>query len=319
MKKAINRFMVLTKRILCSRLYIFMLILLVSLTAVYRLLPEKEQNSDINVLLCFEEESDNNIKLLQVLQENSTIYRYEQAASLEDLRRMVEAKKAECGIYIPGDFYECYVNGEIDKAPIDIYITPSSTLYKMVFEEVFSQIFKICSLDILYFATDTPFYEDKQDELKEWINYYLSSKDTFRIESLADNNFITNTTSRAIKLPVKEISLLLILLCSLLCILLYTRDSEKNMFITLSTGEKLSIRIINSLAGIAPIVLLSIVCCLITYNKTNVIFDIASAAIAGLLINVFPGCLIKKSSTLEKLLPCIMLILTVIIFVTNLL
>jgi hypothetical protein len=319
-----NRLTVFTKRIFANRLYLAMLVCLIILSVIYALLPANVKTTDIKVALYIEDSLPYNAvydtasssgdafstdtygdELYLLLADSGSVYTYSLSASLEELRENVESGRFECGFYIPSGFFEGYINGLSDTPKIVRYETASTTLGNAITESVFSQIFKLCAADILYLAYNNT---ASNDALFQHLEAYINGDKIFRIEEHSADRILDNTVSAPVNIPVRELSVLLIILSGLLGLLMYVSDAERNIYIALSGFQKFTIRLTTLLSSVMPMLLVSLVCCLVTYKNRSVLPLLLSAA-GVIVFAVFPGVLFKKSSSLARLLPVIMLIL----------
>jgi hypothetical protein len=315
----INRLTAFTKRILSGRLYIAMLCLIILMSIIYALLPGRLKSTDIKVGIYTEDTllysasdfssgsasisySD---MLFDALDNSNSIYTYCPVTSLEELRRGVESGEFECGFYIPDGFFTGYINGE-DENKIIRYETSKTTLGSAVTESVFSRIFTLCAADILYLAYDNPSYNET---LKARLDTYLTGDKIFQIEDCSENRIIADNETVSINLPIRQLSVLLIVFSGLLGLLMYVGDAEKNIYMAKKAADKLLIRLATLLGAVIPIFLTAFICCVFTYKSFSAVIPLVLSAIIIILLAFFPGIFIKKSSSLSRLLPVIMLIL----------
>jgi hypothetical protein len=90
---------------------------------------------------------------------------------------------------------------------------------------------------------------------------------------------------------------------------MYVGDAEKNIYIAKKAADKLLIRLATLLGAVIPIFLTAFICCVLTYKSFSSVIPLVLSAIIIILLAFFPGIFIKKSSSLSRLLPVIMLIL----------
>lgn len=309
--KLINRLQVLTKRILSSKLYIAMMAAIIFLSILYASLPTRTKSPDIRVGIYAVDEYFAD-QLINSLYASGTIYTFYKADNQEILREDVEAGRAECGFYIPNGFFTDYVYGAVDTEPMILYNTSATTLGNAISESVFSHIFKLCAADILFIA-----YDDytQNSELISRLDYYINSDQIFQIEDHSNKRIVESGVDVPINIPVYQASFLLIIFSGLLGLLMYLKDAEKNYYIALNHTEVCSIKLCNILGALLPILAVSIVCCIITYRNMRHIPMLVLGTLGVIIFDFFPGMLFKKSSSLVKLLPIIMLVLIPLVII----
>jgi hypothetical protein len=279
-------------------------------SVVYVLLPARIKSTDIKVALYMEDTPGYSENLYTSLTTSGSVYNYIQTDSLEELRDGVEAGKFECGFYIPEGFFHGYINGLTDTPKIIRYETASTTLGNAVTESVFSQIFKLCAADILYLAYDNT---KSNSTLAQRLDSYLNGDRIFQIEDHSENRIIEKDTLTPVNIPIRQLSLLLIIFSGFLGLLTHIRDAEKGIYIALTNTRRFSLRLAALFGAITPILLVSIICCLVTYGNFNDVLLLLAAALGAVIFSIFPGVFFKKSSSLARLLPVLMLILIPIV------
>ncbi len=309
----INRFGVFTKRIFTRKTYILMLALIITLTGIYVLLPEKKQSSSIRVAICCDYETEYVPKVLQGLEDINTMYEFYEVSSKDSLLNDVKSGYAHCGFYIPENFFENYIAGNYD-TPMTMYDTPSSTLSSAISETLFSCILKVCAPEILTTIVNIPEYNQ---ELRHRITEYLYGDDVFTIESLTGGTYNFLEETYKINIPVYEISVILIIFSALLGLLVYMQDAEKNIYVALSGKETSLIKLTGILTAILPIMVTSLLCLLIIGNISNILGIICLTFIA-ITITFLLSFIIRKSTLLLKVLPLILLVSIVLVFMNNL-
>lgn len=307
----INRLYVFTKRILSSKLYLALILTIISLTVLYKVIPAKHKAADIRVGICIMDKTYKD-ELLSSIDKCNSIYTFIIEDNVENLRQKVDAGKYECGFYIPDGFFNDYINGIGGENMVIEYVTARSTLASAISEQIFSQIFKLCATDILYIAFNNP---DYNQELTLRIQNYMNSDEVFTIEDFSSNRTISDGVDVPVNIPVYEVSILLIIFAGLLGLILYTKSAEKNYYIALSSGNRLMIKFCGVLSAILPILVVSIICCLITYNGLSFFVGLIISSLGVIIFDFLAGSIIKKSSSLEQLLPIIMLILIPLIII----
>lgn len=308
----LNRLYAFTKRILYSRLYIIMIVSIIALTVIYTILPDKVKETDIKVGIYFEEYDERSKELMNSITTSNTIYSFYLAESPEQLRQNVESGKDECGFYIPEGFFEDYVQGIADDNIILQYTSSHTTMANSIGETLFCHIFKFYSTDILIFSYDTP---EQDNELRELMERYISSDELFRIEERSSDSYYSEDITQPLQIPVLEVSVLLIIFAGLLGLLVYVKDEEKGYYIALRASNRLSLKLGCILGAILPVFLVSILCCAIAYGDVSMLLQIVISALAVCIFDFIPGFAFKKSSSLIKLLPIIMLALIPLVIV----
>ena len=312
--KNINRFISLTKRILSKKLYIALLIILVTITAIYKLLPERQKSAYIKVGIYQEEISEYADKFKADLESQNSLYKFYEASDREQLISDVKSGYAECGFYIPEGFFEAYINGDYEGHAIELYITPSTTLSSAISETVYASVLSTCAEDIL--VNGTGIYEYK-DELIERMENYLCGDELFKVISATEGSYDYKTESFHIDLHIYELILILIIFTGLLGYYSYTLDSEKSIYIALKTSERFGLKCLYIISAVLPITLTGILCAIISSYGLSAITGILLCSLAVIAGSVILSFIIKKSTLLEKVLPLIMLISIVGVFINS--
>ncbi len=310
-----KRLIIFIKRMCIKKMYIALLLSLIMLTAIYKLLPEQKQTTDIKAGICFEADSDYSTSIVNRLMNKNSIYTFYLAPDKEELLKDVKSGYAECGFYIPDTFFDDYIRGIVSDNKVVCYTVPSSTLAPAITETVFNIIYRVCSEEILLFSSDMHEYNK---ELSDSFDDYLSSDDIFKLSDTISGEFKYEDIVFRINIPVYEISLILILFSALLGLLIFMQDNERNIYIALNGSERFCIETANILAALIPIFLTSMITNLYMYNSIKKILFICVFTLATYVFSLLIGLITKKSTHLNKVLPLIMLISVAGIFVLNL-
>ncbi len=309
--KTANRFIALTKRIMYKKMYIAILLIMVLLTGIYQLLPVKSQSADIKVAMYSEDSSGYYESLVSYLGDINSIYTFYSVDSQEQLIKDVKSGYAECGYLIPDGFFQAYVTGTAWDNPISLYITPASTFHAVINETFFSAMVSICAEDILLYAVDNPTWNK---ELKEGLEFYRNSPEVFTIADTTTGEFTFENMMYHIDLPMAEIVSVLLLFSGLLGLLLFLHDTEKKIYVALSSKELFQVRTLSILTSIIPVAAMGTLCLYVTFGfGMYVVFGLA-AAIISFVIAMLMGFIIRKSTLLEKVLPLIMLTALIAVF-----
>lgn len=310
--KTFNRFIALTKRILIRRIYIAILLLIVVLTGVYKVLPEKSQSADIKVALYNEDSSGYYEELLTHLSERNSIYTFYNVSDKEQLLTDVKSGYAECGYFIPEGFFLAYASGTAWNDPIKLYITPSSTFHSVINETVFSSLLNVCAEDTLLHAVNNHRWNK---ELADGLEHYRNSEDVFTIADSTEGEFTFQSMVYHIDLPITETISILLLFAGLLGLLLFLHDKERKMYVALDNKELFQIKILSIVTSIIPVLLVGMVSLTVTFGFGKHILFALAVAVASLIISIILSLIIRKSTLLEKVLPLIMLTALIAVFI----
>ncbi len=310
--KTANRFIALSKRILCRKIYIAILLLIVVLTGVYKLLPAKSQSADIKVAMYSEDGTGYYDELMTYLQDLNSIYTFYSVDSEADLLQDVKSGYAECGYVIPEGFFLDYVTGEAYDNPIQLYITPSSTFHAVINETIFSSLVSVCAEDILIYAVNNPAWNK---ELSGGLEYYRNSQDVFTIADTTKGEFSFESMVYHINLPITELVSLLLLFSGLLGLLLFLHDQEKKIYVALPVREQLQVRALSILTSIIPVTLVGMASMVVSYGLSMYVVFVLIVALLSFVIAMALGFIIRKSTLLEKVLPLIMLTALIAVFI----
>lgn len=309
-----NRLIVFTKRMLSKKLYIFILLLLPVLTIVYKAIPNKQKTADIKVAIYCEDSSKYYDSVIDKLLNASNLYTFYETDTSDALINDVKSGRAECGYIIPDNFFSNYIIGNTD-AKIKLYEIPSTTLSAAITDTLFSKIFDVCEKDILTFAVNKPEYNN---ELIERYLSYTNGDSIFQLQNTERKPFSYENLIYKIELPIYETAVIIIIFAGLLGLLNYMKDAESGIYISLNKVEGFGIKSINIIVALIPITLVGFICTTITFGLSSTSLSTLLLCpfvyVFDLILNIF----IRKSTLLEKVLPLLLLISTVIAFVNQL-
>mgnify|MGYP003295431566 CR=1 FL=1 len=308
--KTANRFIALTKRILCKKMYIALLALIIVITGVYKLLPAKSQSADIKVALYSEESSNYYDELITHLEDLNSIYTFYTVDTEEVLLKDVKSGYAECGYVIPEGFFIDYTLGTAWDNSITLYVTPSSTFHTVINETIFSALLSVCAEDVLLHAVNNP---EWNQELKDGLEHYRNSQDVFTIADTTSEEFTFENMVYHIDLPITEIVSVLLLFAGLLGLLLFLHDQEKKIYVSLPKKELSQVKALSILTSILPVALVGIISLGISFG-----FGLHLVALLSFVITMVLSLIIRKSTLLEKVLPLIMLTALIAVFIKTL-
>ncbi len=309
--KTFNRFIALSKRILCRKMYIAILLLIVLLTGIYNVLPAKSQSADIKVALYNQDTSNYYEELVTHLTSLNSIYTFYNVDSQEQLLKDVKSGYAECGYLIPDGFFQDYVTGEAWDNPVILYVTPASTFHAVINETFFSAMVSVCAEDILLYAVNNPAWDN---QLKEGLEYYRNSPEVFTIADTTSGEFTFQNMIYHINLPIAELVSVLLLFSGLLGLLLFLHDAEQKKYVSLPNKELLEVRTLSIITSIIPVAVIGSICLLFTFGVGKYLLFGIIAAILSFFIAMILGLFIRKSTLLEKVLPLIMLTALIAVF-----
>lgn len=296
-----NRFIASEKRILTKKLYILSIILLVVLTTIYKLLPEKSKSTDIRVAIFLEDDSEYAKQLVEELNTASSLYQFYYTDNEKDATFDVQSGYAECGFMIPSDFFNTYIAGT-GEHKVTLLETPSTTLSAPICETLFHYIFKITSPAILLNCVQD---DHLNEELLQRMDAYINGETIFQMQSLTDRKFNYKNIIYHIELPIYEFSCLLLIFAGLFGLLLYLRDREKNIYIALSNKEQFGILCSVLSASILPMLVTGIVCSFLAYRTSKLLAVLLVSSIAFIL-PILLSIVIKKSSSIAKIMPILL-------------
>lgn len=313
--KQINRLLVLTKRILSHTMYLLMIFSIILLTVIYKFLPEKSKSTDIKVDIFYEGDSSFDQQLKSELETCNSIYTFGETSSKNALIDSVKSGQLECGIYIPKNFFENYINGTCQNSKIVIYTIPETTLASSVIETVFSKILNIAADKILSQTVNIPEYNDAMEEK---LSDYLTGDEIFKIESSTSGEYTFEDKTYKINIPVFEISVVYIVFATLLGLLLFQKDQERKMYVSQSNGQTQILKIFTILSAVLPLFLAGSVSILISYGVGIKLLIFMLITLAAYAVTLALSFIIRKSTLLSKVLPLVALITTITIFVIEL-
>ncbi len=300
-----NRFTIFTKRILIKKIYLIMLISLIILTAIYVVLPAKSQSTDIKIGIYCEDNVTYYTQTLNSLSEKNSIYTFYVVNSKEDLINDVNSQKAECGYYIPENFFKGYIEGNVSDNPIIQYVAPTSILASAINETLYSVIMQVCSPEILTYSVDIPEYND---ELTSGLEAYMNSDEIFTIADVANGTLNHKTYEYKIDIPIYELSLILILTSGLMGLLLYYEELEKGLYTPLSKKTKFGIKLISITTAILPILIVGCVASSIVAGSLETFVSLGIYALIVFGFSIVLSLIFRKSKHLATIIPLILLI-----------
>ncbi len=310
--KIINRFLALTKRILCRKIYLTILLLIILLTGIYQLLPAKSQSADIKVAIFSEDSSGSYEKLISHLDERNSIYSFYSASSEADLVSDVQSGYAECGYIIPENFFIDYAQGNAWDNPIKLYVTPASTFHTVINETIFSSLLSVCAEDVLLHSVNNPRWNN---ELSDGLDYYRNSQDVFTIADTTTGEFTFQSMIYHLDLPIIETVSILILFSGLLGLLLYLHDKEKKMYVSLKGTELLQVKALTIITSIIPVTIVGCGSIIISFGMGMQVVFALILALVTFVFSMVLSFIIRKSTLLEKVLPLIMLTALIAVFI----
>ena len=284
-----NRLIVAWKRILHRKLYWCMLGVLLILTGIYALLPAKSQSTEIRVAVYLEDTSAYTTQFKEELDASASLYQF---------------------YYVDG-FFSGYIAGS-GEPKVSLYETSASTLSSAICETFFHYIFKVASPQIL---VDTIDDAALSEELKSRMQAYMNSDTIFRMSSVTDGAYDYKENTYRIQLPIYECTCLLVLFASLFSLMLFLQDQERGIYIALSGKRRYGILCTGLLAGILPIYGIGMLCNGITYG-TATLLQVTLVSLLAYLLSLVLSVFIKKSRTLAKWIP-VLLLITIVYFFMN--
>lgn len=311
----INRIIVFTKRIFINKVYISLIVFLVALAVTYMLIPEQNKSASINIAICCDDNAYFN-EFTKSLENEKSIYSFYFVDTKDDVINDVKSSVAECGYYIPDGFFDSYINGN-HLVLMEQYVIPSTTLSSAISETLFSQIYEICSDEILYSAYKITGNDSSEIKymLSENLKKYLKSEAVFSVSNSHEKEYIFENEKQIINLPVFEFGMLFIIFSVLLGILNYKTDKENKVYITFSAFKKSEMLFLNVLTAVLPVYAVSLIC-LIICNVTgkDIILMSVSAFIFSILMSAL-SVLFKNKKSMIVFIPLIMLIAVAVLFV----
>lgn len=305
-----NRMIVAFKRILKRKLYIGLLAALIIMTIVYQLLPAKSQSTEILVAVYMEEQDSYTASLKDELEQSSSLYQFYYTDSPSELINDVQSGKAECGFVVPENFFDAYISGS-GLVKVALYETPAGTLSAAISETFFHYIFKTASPQIL---VDTINDSALDTELRQKMQDYMNSETIFRMSSTTNGAYDYKENTYRMALPIREFTCLLVIFSCLFGLMMFLQDSERGIYTALSANRIRSIRYTTLFASILPVYVIGIICNLIAYGTTTLLF-ISLISIGAFVFSSILSLFIKKSQTLAKILPILLLFAILYFFI----
>lgn len=291
-----------------------MLGVLLILTGIYALLPAKSQSTEIRVAVYLEDTSAYTTQFKEELDAGASLYQFYYADTSTDVIRDVQSGDAECGFVLPDGFFSGYITGSGDPK-VSLYETSASTLSPAISETFFHYIFKVASPQIL---VDTINDATLSEELKSRMQAYMDSDTIFRMSSVTDGAYDYKENTYRIQLPIYECTCLLVLFASLFSLMLFLQDQERGIYIALSDRRRYGILCTGLGAGILPVYGIGILCNGITYGTTTLL-QVTLVSLLAYLLSFVLSLFIRKSRTLAKWIPVLLLVAIAYFFVNYIL
>ena len=261
-------------------------------------------STEIRVAVYLEDTSAYTTQFKEELDASASLYQFYYVDASTDVIRDVQAGDAECGFVLPDGFFSGYIAGS-GEPKVSLYETSASTLSSAICETFFHYIFKVASPQIL---VDTIDDAALSEELKSRMQAYMNSDTIFRMSSVTDGAY-------RIQLPIYECTCLLVLFASLFSLMLFLQDQERGIYIALSGKRRYGILCTGLLAGILPIYGIGMLCNGITYG-TATLLQVTLVSLLAYLLSLVLSVFIKKSRTLAKWIP-VLLLITIVYFFVN--
>lgn len=313
---------------------ILLLLLLFPLTLfVLSLSFRTEQDSRIPVALCLETDDPLAEALCQkLLAGNDSLFRFFEASSEEELTRLVESGRAECGY-----LFKKPLQAELDrhhlKNLITVLVSETTTCKGVLNELVYANLFEEYSLhllkEILATAGHLPFSNEAasafllppvtEEHIERSYRSYLLDGDTFSFEvaylSSKGTEEDTGGTSAAVFPLLRGLTAVFLLLCGFLALLTLHMDCQNGLYKRLHQIERPLCMALTMLSYLLPASLASLLALGISGCIRNLLWEVLSLFCYLLLLLLFYallGTIIRSHTMLCAAFP--MLLLCTLVF-----
>ncbi len=299
---------------------ILLLLLLFPLTLfVLSLSFRTEQDSRIPAALCLETDDPLAEALCQkLLAGNDSLFRFFEVSSKEELTRLVENGRAECGY-----LFQKPLQAELDRHHLKNLIT--ELVYATLFEEYSLHLLK----ETLTAAGDLPFSNEAaaafllppvtEEKIEHSYRSYLLGGDTFSFEVtfLSSKGIEENTdgTAAAVFPLFRGLTAVFLLLCGFLSLLTLHADRRNGLYKRLHHMERPLCMALTMLSYLLPAGLASLLALGISGCIRNLLWEVLSLSCYLLLLLLFYallGAVIRSHTMLCAAFP--MLLLCTLVF-----
>ncbi len=314
MKLFLNRLQVMLKRNLKQPISILMLLLLLVLTFLYTRIPAKEKTANIPVAILNLDTSGEGERFTNDLLTKKSIYAFYTVSSEEELYNAILSGEANMGYLIPADFFaSCTSLSTIQQ--IHVYTTEGTLLHSLANEEVYSSFYRYAAplivkeaaaADSEYSTLDPAVRDEEIDRIYE---AYMEGDQIFTVEDVTGDKYNTETSQEAIELPIRKLAGFFIFTTALLGVAAYLTDYEHKLYFTLSTGQRISLKLIQILTAVLPISLVSFLCLLLIQEMPagKLLLHVLLYTLVVVLLAFVLSLLFKKSTSFYKVLPVILI------------
>ncbi len=313
---------------------ILLLLLLFPLTLfVLSLSFRTEQDSRIPAALCLETDDPLAEALCQkLLAGNDSLFRFFEVSSKEELTRLVENGRAECGY-----LFQKPLQAELDrhhlKNLITVLVSETTTCKGVLNELVYATLFEEYSLHLLKetltAAGDLPFSNEAaaafllppvtEEKIEHSYRSYLLGGDTFSFEVtfLSSKGIEENTdgTAAAVFPLFRGLTAVFLLLCGFLSLLTLHADRRNGLYKRLHHMERPLCMALTMLSYLLPAGLASLLALGISGCIRNLLWEVLSLSCYLLLLLLFYallGAVIRSHTMLCAAFP--MLLLCTLVF-----
>lgn len=321
------------KRLWKSKAVLLLLLLFPLTLFVLSLGFRTEQDSRIPAALCLETEDPLAETLCQkLLGKNDSLFRFFEASSKEELTRLVESGRAECGY-----LFQKPLLAELDrhhlKNLITVLVSETTTCRGVLNEFVYANLFEEYSLhllkEILTAAGHLPFSEEAaaafllppvtEESIERSYRSYLSDGGTFSFEvTLLSSDGTEEDTegTKAAAFPLlRGFTAVFLLLCGFLALLTLHADRQNGLYNRLHRMERPVCMALSMLSYLLPAGLVSLLALGISGCIRNLFQEVLALSCYLLLLLLFYallGTVIRSHTMLCAAFP--MLLLCILVF-----
>jgi Sodium:dicarboxylate symporter family. len=289
---------------------------LLVLALLNRFIPDSQKSASVPVaILCFDNSASGEAAVSDIVNMNS-IYKYYRVSSSDEMYQDIASGKADSGFIIPADYFK-NCTSYLNLKDIRIIINEGSTFPSLAADEVYSIIFKYSVAEILddtikssdvykdYTTADLTLDNISENTVSAY-KEYISGDSIFHVEDISGGKYNELTNSQPIDIPVRKLSGFFILAAALLGLLNFIIDKESGLFIRMTTGEHLFMRLIEVLVLMLPVSIISYIAILTAHPGEGALQMLVHTLLYSLgvcLFTLIVSIIIRKSTLMKGVLP----------------
>ncbi|MBR3278653.1 MAG: ABC transporter permease [Lachnospiraceae bacterium] len=296
MRLFFNRLAVLTKRSFINPAMYVMAGVILLMTLLVILVPEKETSVYIPVALLNKDNSPETEEIVDSLCSRNSIFHFYEIDDEDELYRDLASGKANTAYIFPCGFIE-HVTDKGTKYDVQQVSTPASSFIFLSREEVFESFYSYSARDIIIQTFASHGYEvDAHDPvLEELFGKYIDSQYLFALESVEGTVYNAITRSEKVPIPLYKFAGFFIFTAALLGTLAFLNDQDNRIYLRFGLAERIYLGLIQVAVFTFPAMIMSVICFLISRTEFSLLhvilytfFVTLIALAAGTVMTLIP-------------------------------